>query len=84
MLDLYVPENTPDTHLPNNTVNRLIECVSAGDVLNLESAIQMSVDNYLTSIEDYYLTKRKQLNEARMEYRKDISNKLAASEAMKK
>ena len=90
-IESFISENLIDAaaqkvvvHLPTNTVNRLVDCVSAGDVLNIENAIQMSVDHYLTSIEDYYLIKRKQLSEARMDYRKEISTKLAANEAIKK
>ncbi len=70
--------------LPNNTVNKLMECVSAGDVLNIPSAVQIGLDRYLTSIEDYYLLKRKQLLDARLEYQKEVENEMSANENLKK
>jgi Arc/MetJ-type ribon-helix-helix transcriptional regulator len=70
--------------LPNNTVNKLMECISAGDVLNIPSAVQIGLDRYLTSIEDYYLLKRKQLLDARLEYQKEVANEMSANENLKK
>lgn len=70
--------------LPNNTVNKLMECISAGDVLNIPSAVQIGLDRYLTSIEDYYLLKRKQLIDARLEYQKEVENEMSANENLKK
>jgi hypothetical protein len=70
--------------LPNNTVNRLFDSINAGDVLNMPTAIQISLDRYLNSIDDYYITKRKQLMDARMEYQKEVANQMSANEMMKK
>ncbi|WP_455392531.1 hypothetical protein, partial [[Eubacterium] cellulosolvens] len=36
--------------LSNNTVNKLMESISAGDVLNIPSAVQIALDRYLNSI----------------------------------
>jgi predicted DNA-binding protein len=70
--------------LPNMTMNRLIDCVTAGDVLNVESAIQISIDRYLTSISDYYLQDRILLQTARSEEQKvraeRLSNQSASSQ----
>jgi hypothetical protein len=42
------------------------------------------LDRYLNSIEDYYLLKRKQLLDARLEYQKELANKLSINENLKK
>jgi metal-responsive CopG/Arc/MetJ family transcriptional regulator len=70
--------------LPNNTVNQLFDCINSGDVLNLPSAVQIALDRYLNSIEDYYLNKRKQLTDARLNYQKEVASKLSAKDALKK
>lgn len=90
-LENYISENLIDTssqkvitHLPNNTINRLIDCISAGDLISIENAIQMSIETHLSSIEDYHLTKRKALKEARLEYQNEQANRLKANEALKR
>jgi len=90
-IENFLSENLEDlaskklvVRLPNNTVNKLMECISAGDVLDIPSAVQIGLDRYLSSIEDYYLLKRKQLLDARLEYQKELANKLSTNENLKK
>ena len=90
-IENFISENIKDSasqkvvlHLPNNVVSRLEDCVSAGDVANIESAIQISIDRYLTSIKDYYLSERRLLTSARMEEHKKQAERLAARENLKR
>jgi len=69
--------------LPNNTINKLMDFINTGDILNVPSAVQIALDRYLSSIEDYYLTKRKQLKEAQLEYQKEIGNQLSRNENLR-
>ena len=62
--------------LPNNTLLKLLDAISAGDVLNIPSAVQIALDRLLSSIEEDYLTKRKQLFEARIKTQKELQNRL--------
>lgn len=70
--------------LPNNTVNKLLDCISGGDVINIPSAVQIALDRYLNSIDDYYLTKRKQVLESRAEYQKEFANRLSTEDTLKR
>jgi hypothetical protein len=63
--------------LPNMTFNRLIDCVTAGDALSVDSAIQISIDRYLNSITDYYLHDRTLLQAARKEEQKLRAERLS-------
>ena len=90
-IENFISENLKDVtaqkiiiRLPNNTVNRLIDCISAGDILSIENGIQISIDRYINSVEDYYLTKREQLSSARLKYQKEVAEKLSANEVLKK
>lgn len=90
-IENFISENLKDVtsqkvvlHLPNNTVNRLIDCISSGDILSFESGIQIAVDRHLSSIEDYYLIKRDQLSTARRKYQKEVAERLAANQTLKK
>ena len=69
--------------LPNSTVNKLLDCMNAGDILNFGSAIQIALDRYLSSIEEDYLVKSKQLSEARFNRQKELANKLAGNEDLR-
>ena len=90
-IESFISENLKDVssqkvvlHLPNNTVNRLIDCISSGDILSIESGIQIAVDRHISSIEDYYLTKREQLSAARSRFQKEVAERLAANQTLKK
>jgi Arc/MetJ-type ribon-helix-helix transcriptional regulator len=69
--------------LPNGTINKLLDCMNVGDILNFNSAIQIALDRYLTSIEEDYLVKNKQLSEARFNRQKELANKLAGNEDLR-
>ncbi len=76
-IENFISENLTDVnsqklivHLPNLTVNRLIDCVTAGDSSSVEAAIQISVDRFLNSITDYYIRDKKLLDIARKEEQK--------------
>jgi hypothetical protein len=82
-IENFISENL-DSHaqkisvpLPNMTFNRLIDCVTAGDVLSVESAIQISIDRYLNSISDYYLQDRTLLQAARSDEQKVRAERLS-------
>ena len=86
-IENFISENLSDIssqkvviHLANGVVNRLLDGVSAGDILNLESGIQIAIDRYLNSVEDYHLIKREQLQRARMEQRKRFEEQHHAAE----
>ena len=69
--------------LPNNIVNRLVEFINSGDVLNLSSAVQIALVKYLESLENYYITKRQQLMNSRLQFQKEIANNLSSNNDLK-
>jgi predicted DNA-binding protein len=82
-IENFISENLTDEnsqkviiHLPTNTIDRFIDGVSAGDMLNLETGIQIAVDRYLNSVEDYHLIRRERLVKARLEQKKRADSKL--------
>ena len=84
-IENFITENLKDTHthkfglhLPNLTFNRLIDCVTAGEAVSVESAIQISIDRYLSSITDYYLHDRKLIELARRDEQKVRAEKLSS------
>ncbi len=90
-LENFISENIKDPtsqkvviHLPSNTVNRLLDFVSTGDVLNVENAIHLSLDRFLTSMEDFYLSKWKQLKVARFDYQNELAEKKAVNDMYNK
>jgi predicted DNA-binding protein len=90
-IENYISENLTDVtsqkvmvHLPNTTFDRLVDCVSAGDVLNIDSAVQISIDRYLESITSYYLKQRGDLKRARLDEQKKRAARLAANNAVRR
>ena len=90
-LENFISENLIDAssqkvvvHLPNNTINRLMDCVASGDALSLENAIHLSVDRFLNSIEEFYLSRWKQLDFARFDYQKNRAQNRAVKDSFNK
>ena len=69
--------------LPNSTILKLLDAISAGDVLNIPSAVQIALDRLLTSIEENYLTKREMLFDARIKTQKELQNRLTHDQDLK-
>ena len=89
-IENFISENIEETaskkiilRLPNNTILKLLDAISAGDVLNIPTAVQIALDRLLNSIEEGYLTKRKQLFDARMKSQKELQNILTHDQDLK-
>ena len=89
-IENFISENIEETaskkiiiRLPNNTILKLLDAISAGDVLNIPTAVQIALDRLLSSIEEGYLTKRKQLFDARMKTQKELQNILTHDQDLK-
>lgn len=90
-IENFISENLTDVsaqkvifHLPNGTVDRLVDCVSAGDAISVESAIQISVDRYLESISNFYLRDSKELDRARLQAQKKRVSRLSTKNALQR
>jgi hypothetical protein len=67
-IENFISENIEETaskkiliRLPNNTILKLLDAISAGDVLNIPTAVQIALDRLLNSIEEEYLKTQKEL-----------------------
>lgn len=90
-IENFISENLIDLtsqkqiiHLPNTVINRLEDCISSGDVLNIETAIQIAIDRYLAQISDYYLKQRIELRNARLDEQKKRASRLSANDALRR
>ncbi len=90
-IENFISENLIDVssqkqivHLPNSILNRLEDCVSAGDVLSIETAFQIAIDRYLDHISDYYLKQRDDLRNARLEEQNKRASRLSANDALRR